>query len=182
MAKRRVRGQRLQQRQMASQTVEDPDRRLGVRHPDVDMQSSHRRCNRVPEQLADALIALLIGDLRLTLDRRRMRPRSQQPRPRLQNRPAQTAERTDRLASAATDVGDQLNQASMQLALDRSVNRAKPLLYRRRRVRLMAAHRINQEQLLLNADRERLSRAERVAELIVRTQVSTLPVTSAGER
>lgn len=90
------------------------------------------------------------------------------------------AERTDRLASAATDVGDQLNQTSMQLALDRSVNRAKPLLYRRRRVRLMAAHRINQEQLLLNADRERLSRAERVAELIVRTQVSTLPVASAG--
>ena len=70
----------------------------------------------------------------------------------------------------------------MQLALDRSVNRPKPLLYRRRRVRLMAAHRINQEQLLLNADRERLSRAERVAELIVRTQVSTLPVASAGER
>ena len=166
---------------MASQTVEDPDRRPGVRHPDVDMQSSDRRCNRVPEQLADALIALLIGDLRLTLDRRRMRPRSQQPRPRRENRPAQTAERTDRLASAATDVGDQLNQASMELALDRSVNPAKPLLYRRRRVRLTAANRINQE-LLLNADRERLSRAERVAELIVRTQVSTLPVASAGER
>jgi hypothetical protein len=46
----------------------------------------------------------------------------------------------------------------------------------------MAAHRINQEQLLLNADRERLPRAERVAELIVRTQVSTLPVASAVER
>jgi hypothetical protein len=70
----------------------------------------------------------------------------------------------------------------MELALDRSVNPAKPLLYRRRRVRLTAANRINQEQLLLNADRERLSRAERVAELIVRTQVSTLPVASAGER
>jgi hypothetical protein len=64
----------------------------------------------------------------------------------------------------------------MQLALDPSINRAKSLLYRRRRVRLMAAHRINQEQLLLNADRERLSRAERVAELIIRTQVSTPPV------
>jgi hypothetical protein len=69
----------------------------------------------------------------------------------------------------------------MQLALDRSVNRAKLLLYRPRRVRLTAANRINQEQLLLNADRQRLSRAERVGELIVRTQVSTLPVGSAGE-
>jgi hypothetical protein len=82
--------------------------------------------------------------------------------PRRENRPAQTAERIDRLANAATDAGDQLNQASMQLALDRSVNRGKRLLYRRRRVRLTAANRINQEQLLLNADRERLSRAERV--------------------
>jgi hypothetical protein len=96
-----------------------------------------------------------------------MRPRAEQPRPRRENRPAQTAQRTDRLASAATDAGDQLNPASMQLAFNRSVNRAKPLPRRRRRVHLMAAYRINQEQLLLNADPERLSRAERVAELIL---------------
>jgi hypothetical protein len=52
--------------------------------------------------------------------------------------PAETAQRTDLLASAATDVRDQLHLASMQLAIDPIVNRAKAFLYRHRRVRLMA--------------------------------------------
>ncbi len=55
----------------------------------------------------------------------------------------------------------------MQLAFDRPVNRAKPFLYRSGRVRLTAANRINEKQLLLDADRERLSRAERAVDLIM---------------
>ena len=131
------------------------------------MQPSDRRCDRIAEQLPDALIALLVGDLRLTLDRRRMRPRAEQPRPRLENRPAQTTQLTDRLAGAAADIRDQLHLTSMELKFDRSVNRTKPFLYRSRRVRLTAAEWINEEQFLLNADRERLSRTERVVDLIV---------------
>ena len=171
MAKRRVGRQRLQQRQVAAQAVEHLNRCVGVRHPDVDMQPPDRRCDGISEQLADALIPLLVGDLRLTLDRRRMRPRSEQPRSRLQNRPAQIAERIDRLTGAATDIRDQFHLTSMQLPLDPSVHRAEPILYRSRRVRLTAGDRIYQEQLLLNPDRERISRAEFVADLLVRTQV-----------
>ena len=55
----------------------------------------------------------------------------------------------------------------MQLTLDRSVHRAKPLPYRSRRVRLMATDRINEEQFFLDADRKRLSAPERVLDVIV---------------
>ena len=63
----------------------------------------------------------------------------------------------------------------MQLALDRSVHRTQPFLDCSRRVRLPAANRIHEEQLLLNAERERLSRAECVVDLFIQTQSSDLP-------
>jgi hypothetical protein len=61
----------------------------------------------------------------------------------------------------------------MKLTLDRSVDYAEPILYCSRRVRLTAGDRINEEQLLLNADRKRLPGTERVLDVIVCTQVST---------
>ena len=91
MAEGRVGGQRLQQRQVAPQAVEHSDRRIGVRHPDVDVQSADRCGDRIAQQLADALVTLLVSDLRLALDGRGMRPGPEQPRPRLEDRPAQAA-------------------------------------------------------------------------------------------
>jgi len=116
---------------VAAETVEGPDRRISVWHPDVDVQSPDRSSDRISEQVADALVALLVGDLGLTLHRRRMRPRPKQPRPRRDDRPAQTAERTYRLASASTDVRDELHLTRVQLALDRSFNRTEPLQHGR---------------------------------------------------
>ena len=48
------------------------DRGLGVRHADVDVQPADRRRDGVAEQVADPLVALLVGDLRLALERRGM--------------------------------------------------------------------------------------------------------------
>ena len=68
VAKRRVGAERLQQRQVAAQAVEGADRGLGVRHPDVDVRPADGRRDGVAEQVADALVALLVGDLGLALD------------------------------------------------------------------------------------------------------------------
>ena len=73
----------------------------GVGHPDVDVQPADRRRDRVAEQVADALVALLVGDLGVALGRRRVRPRAEQPGAGRDDRAAQPAERADRLAGAA---------------------------------------------------------------------------------
>jgi len=57
---------------MAAQAVERSNRGVGVRHPHMDVQSTDRSGDRVPEQVADALVALLVGDLGRTLGRGRM--------------------------------------------------------------------------------------------------------------
>jgi hypothetical protein len=69
VAKRRVGGQRLEQGQVATEVVEGADGGVGVGHSDVHVQAAHRRNCRVPEQIADVLVAVLIGDLGLALDR-----------------------------------------------------------------------------------------------------------------
>jgi hypothetical protein len=56
----------------------------------------------------------------------------------------------------------------VQLALDRPVDRADPLLDGRRGVDLRAGERVDEEQLLLDADRERRAGSEAVAAQIRR--------------
>ena len=65
VAERRVGRERLQERQVAAQPVERADRGLGVRHADVDVHPGDGRGRGVAEQIADAPVARLRGDLRL---------------------------------------------------------------------------------------------------------------------
>jgi hypothetical protein len=58
----------------------------------------------------------------------------------------------------------------VELALDRAVDRAEPFLDRCRGVRLVSGDRVDEEQLLFDAERERLSGAEGVVGLLVRRQ------------
>ena len=122
VAKRRVGGQGLQQREVPAQPVEGADRRLGVRHPDVDVQAADRRGDGVAEQVADALVALLVGDLGLAFGGRRMRARAEQPRARVDDGPPQAVEHVDRLAGAGADVGDELELTGVELALHRAAH------------------------------------------------------------
>ena len=126
VAERRVGGQRLQQRQVAAQPVEGADRRLGIGHPHVDVQAADRRRHRVAEQVADALVALLVGDLGVALGGGGMRAGAEQPRAGGDDGPPQPVERVDRRAGAVADLGDQLDLAGVQLALHRPVDRRRP--------------------------------------------------------
>ena len=162
MAKRRVGRQRLQQWEVTAQPVEGADRRLGIGHPDVDVQAAHRGGDGVAEQIADALVALLVGDLGLAFGRTRMGARAEQPGARVDDGAAQAIERVDRLRRAGADVGDELELARVELALHRAAHVTDPLLDRRRRVDLRAGDRVDEEQLLLDADREGLARPEGV--------------------
>jgi hypothetical protein len=162
VAKGRVRGQGLQQREVAAQPVEGSDRRLGVRHPDMDVQAADRRGDGVAEQVADALVALLVGDLGVAFGGRRMGTRAEQPCAGVDDGPPQAVEHLDRLRRAGADVGDELELTRVQLALHRALHGPDPLLDGGRRVDLRPGRRIDQEQLLFDPDRERTARPERV--------------------
>ena len=125
VAERRVRGERLQQRQVAAQAVEHADRGLGVGHAHVDVDRRDRRRERVAEQVADQLVALLVGDLRVALARRSGAcPTRRSPMPvssTARRRPASTSIAS---ATSVADVGDQLDLAGVDLALDLAARRA----------------------------------------------------------
>jgi len=94
-------------------------------------------------------------------------PRTEQTGPGLDHRAAQAIEREDGLAGAATDVRDQLDLAGVQLPLDGALDRPEPLQYGRRGVDLPSRDRIDEKQLLLDADRERRLRAKGVTDPLV---------------
>ncbi len=154
MPERGVRAEGLQQRQVAAQAVEGANRGLCVGHADVDVQTAHRRRDRVAEQLADPLVALLVGDRRIAFAGRRVGARAEQPGARGDHRGAQLGECLDRLSGRAADVRDQLDLTGVQLALDGPRDRAEPRLHRRGSIRLTARHGIHEEQLLLDPNRE----------------------------
>ena len=143
--------------------VEGADRGLGVGHPDVDVQAADRRRHGIAERLPDALIARPVGDLRVPLDRRGCVPPPIRPAAGLRGRRA-AARRADRPASPTrrADVGDQLNLAGVQLALDPPAGGAHALEHGRRGVDLGAGHRVDEEQLLLDAEREVFASAKGV--------------------
>ena len=80
-----------------------------------------------------------------------MRARAEQPGAGRDDRAPQAVERVDRLAGAVADVGDELELAGVQLALDRPVDRPDALLDGGRGVDLRAGERVDEEQLLLDA-------------------------------
>jgi hypothetical protein len=155
VAKGRVGGERLQQRQVAAQPVEGADRGFGVGHADVDVQGGNRGRHGISQQVVDALVAGPVGDRCITLAGRGMRARPEQAGTGAEHGLAQAAEQADRLGGVAAHVGDELDLAGMQLALNGPLHRAEALLHRLRRVHLASCQRIDQEQLLLDAQRER---------------------------
>ena len=102
----RVGADRLEQRQVAAQAVEHADRGVGVGHADVDVQRADRRRAGVAEQLVDALVAALLGELRVALDGRRVRAAGDdRPRPwRAPRGAARTARRRPRARVVQTPV------------------------------------------------------------------------------
>jgi hypothetical protein len=90
-----------------------------------------------------------------------MRARAEQPGAGREHGAAQLREAFDDLARAGADIGDQLDLARVQLALDLALlQQCEALLDGRRRVRLASADGIDEEQLLLGADGVRRSRVE----------------------
>ena len=163
VAKGRVRGERLQQRKVATQPVERAYRRVRVGHADMDVQPADGRRDGVAEQLADSLVALLVGDLGGAFGCRGVRARAEQPGAGREHGAAELCETFDDLARAVADVGDQLDLTRMQLALDLALlERREALLDGRRRIRLAPADGVDEEQLLLGADGVRRGRVERV--------------------
>ncbi len=138
---------------MQAQAVEGADRRLRVGHADVDVQAADRRRDGIAEQLADLLVALLVGDLALALLGRGMRAGAEQPDAGREHAGAQRCERASGLAGGRADVGDQLDLRGVQLALDFAGDGPEPALHGGRGVDLATAERIDEEQLLLDADR-----------------------------
>ena len=67
--------------------------------PDVDVGAADGVGPRVAEQVADALVALLVGDARLALGGGGMRARAQQPGARGQDGAPQPAQGADGLAA-----------------------------------------------------------------------------------
>jgi hypothetical protein len=123
----------------------------------VNVKSGDRRGYSIPEQVTDTLVALLVGDIRVALHCRRMRPRTEQTRAGREDRTAHPGERCGGFARALAHVGDELDLAGVQLTLYRPSDRPEPLLYRGRGIRLMARDGIHEEQLLLDADGKRLT-------------------------
>jgi hypothetical protein len=112
-------------------------------------------------QRANPLVALLVGDLGLAFGCRWVRARAEQPGAGCEHGAAELRETCDDLACAGADVGDQLDLARVQLALDLALReRCEALLDGRGRVRLAPADGVDEEQLLLGADGVRRSRVE----------------------
>ena len=82
-----VGGQRLQERQVAPEAVEGADGGVGVRHAHVDVGAADGVGARVAQEVADALVALLVGDAGRALGRGGMRARAQEPGARRQRPP-----------------------------------------------------------------------------------------------
>ena len=93
-----------------------------------------------------------------------MGPGGEDPRAGPQHRAPQLSELADRRADAHVDVGDQLDLAGVELTLDVAVARAQPGQHGGGGICLAAADRVDEEQFLLDAERERLSAAKLVLE------------------
>ena len=157
----RVGAQRLEQRQVAAQAVEDADRGVGVGHADVDVQRADRRRAGVAEQLVDALVAALLGELRVALDGGRVRAAGDDPGAGGEHRTAQLAELLDGLRDGRADAGDELDLAAVQLVLDVAAGQLAELLdHLGAGVDEVPVGGVDEEELLLQADRERLAVAE----------------------
>jgi hypothetical protein len=159
---RGVGGQGLEQRQIAAQAVEDAHRRLGIGHADVHVQAAHRRDHRVAEQEADALVTVLVGDRRLALTGGRMGPGPEQARPGGQHGAAHLGQLGGGRPDAVVDARDQLNLAGVELALDRPRHLVEAVEDRAGGVDLAAVDGVDEEQLLLDPDGERVAGPEPV--------------------
>jgi hypothetical protein len=161
VAVRRVGAQRLEQRQVAAQPVERTDRAGRVGHPDVDVQRADGGRPSVAEQPRDALVARLVGDFRVALAGGRVRARRDEPRARLPHRRAQLRQLADGGLDRPVDARDELDLAAVQLALDlAALELAEPLDDLGALVAQPPVGGIDDEQLLLQPERERLSFAE----------------------
>ena len=145
---------------MLAQAVEGADRGLGVRHPDVHVQTGDGRHRGVAQEVADLLIAGLVGDLGAALERARMGAGAQQAGPACAGGAAHVGERGDRLAGGRAHLRDELDLAGVKLLLECSRAVGGVFQHRLRGIDLRPRHRIDEEELLLDAERERAAGAE----------------------
>ena len=82
------------------------------------------------------------------------------------HRTPQLAELSDGIGRTNMNTGDQLDLARMQLPLDLALHVPEPSKHCLRRIRLMTGHWVDEEQLLLDAERKRPPRTEMVFELL----------------
>jgi hypothetical protein len=141
----------------------------------VDVKPADRSDRSVPKEVVDLLIALLMGDRSIALTRRGMGTRREDPRPRVEHRAPHRTKRSHRVPSRVVDVRDQLDLTGVQLPHDLPLDLAEPLEHRRRAVRLTPGERVDQEQLLLDPDRERLTGAEAVIAIMLHGHVGSMP-------
>ena len=148
---------------MAAQPVERADRGLRVRHADVDVHPGDGRGRGVAEQVADAPVARLRGDPGSPLAVARLQAAADRRGAGRHDRGAQLPEHAHRLGDGPDDRRGDLHLARVQLrrrVAGQAVRQAlEDLLPRLRRA---AVARVDEEQLLLDAERERIPLAELV--------------------
>ena len=117
----RVRGERLQQRQVGAQAVVDDDRGLGVRHPDVDVHGAGRRARDQPAHLvADRLVALLLDVHDVAEGRVGVQAAADERRALLAQQLAVRGQVLDALGRAAHDRRRGLDQRLVEVVHDRA--------------------------------------------------------------
>jgi hypothetical protein len=175
-----VGGQCLQQRQLLAQPVEDADRRRGVGHPDVHVQRALWRAPQQPPQIApDALVARQVGVRGVAVLGGRMQPHGHRDRAGRGDRLAAAPQRLDRLGGRPARRRAQLDLGREQLVAGEVRGQVEPRedLGGDRRQRAVL---VEQEQLVLDADPERLALAERVLHQPASAASAAIrPVTSA---
>ena len=167
---------------MAPEAVEGADGGVGVRHAHVDVGPADGVGARVAQEVADALVALLVGDPGRALGRGGMRARAQEAGARRQHRPAQPAQGADGLAGVPAHVRDELDLAGVQLLLDATVDVAEPRHDGGRGIGLLTADGIDEEQLLLDSEREWIALPEGVGHVGVVGQCPRIVPARAGSR
>ena len=155
VAEGRVGGQRGQHRQAQAHRVGDPHGGLRVGHADVDVEARGRRREQARQVLFDHVVARLrhqLGPRRRRRDgrpRRAARPRS--PAPPCAGPPSSVAA----AAGVAADPRLQLDLGGEDLGADGLARGRVEALDHPLRVRDQPLHPVDQEQLFLDADRQR---------------------------
>jgi hypothetical protein len=122
----------------------------------VNVQSGHRRGHRVAQEIVNAGVASLVGDVGLTLIGGRVGARPEKACPGPDDGLAELTQLGDGLVGGRARIADQLDLAGVKLGLDTSgairvcLGETRP--HRGGGVRLTTGQRVNQKQLLLDSN------------------------------